>query len=507
MDNVDTCPNTPSGQSVDANGCSNSQKDTDGDGVMDNVDTCPNTPSGEAVDASGCSNSQKTYVPDNNFEKALIDLGYDDVLDDYVLTANINTLTSLKIFNKAITNLTGIEDFIALETLNCAQNQLNSLDVSNNTALTYLWGQYNQLNSLNISNNTALTYIAVNNNQLTSLNVSNNTALTYIGVNQNQLTSLDVSNNTALTSLSVGSNQLTSMDVSNNTALTSLSVGGNQLTSIDVSQNTALTYIGVNHNQLTSIDVSQNTALTWLNVQVNQLTSLDVSNNTALEKLYCYNNQLNCIQVNQTQLNAIPTIWSKDATANYSLDCSIISSDDIQGRLNNGETPNQIYQSDNSLLSELYGKIYRGGVIFKFNTSNGTGLLAAPQNQTVGSTYGFYSWGCVSTLIGGTSAAMGTGQDNTNKILNGCSENNIAARICDQLVIGNNDDWYLPSKDELHEMYLRRYTIGGFNTTTPSIYWSSTEYDSTGAWIQAFHQDIQNIANKDNAYVRAISSF
>ena len=35
----------------------------------------------------------------------------------------------------------------------------------------------------------------------------------------NQLTSLDVSNNTALTYLDCGNNQLTSLDVSNNTAL------------------------------------------------------------------------------------------------------------------------------------------------------------------------------------------------------------------------------------------------------------------------------------------------
>ena len=35
-----------------------SQKDTDADGVTDDVDTCP-TPTGEAVDATGCSDSQK----------------------------------------------------------------------------------------------------------------------------------------------------------------------------------------------------------------------------------------------------------------------------------------------------------------------------------------------------------------------------------------------------------------------------------------------------------------
>jgi OOP family OmpA-OmpF porin len=39
---------------VDANGCSASQRDTDGDGVMDDKDVCPETPAGTAVDASGC---------------------------------------------------------------------------------------------------------------------------------------------------------------------------------------------------------------------------------------------------------------------------------------------------------------------------------------------------------------------------------------------------------------------------------------------------------------------
>ena len=33
--------------------------DTDGDGVNDDVDICPDTPNGEAVDANGCSDSQK----------------------------------------------------------------------------------------------------------------------------------------------------------------------------------------------------------------------------------------------------------------------------------------------------------------------------------------------------------------------------------------------------------------------------------------------------------------
>ena len=55
----DTCADTPSGETVDSSGCSDSQKDTDADGVTDDLDTCADTPSGETVDENGCSGSQK----------------------------------------------------------------------------------------------------------------------------------------------------------------------------------------------------------------------------------------------------------------------------------------------------------------------------------------------------------------------------------------------------------------------------------------------------------------
>ena len=76
-----------------------------------------------------------TYVPDDNFEQALIDLGYDDVLDDSVATASIYDVTYLNVEERGISDLTGIEDFTALTYLNCSVNQLTSLDVSYNNAL------------------------------------------------------------------------------------------------------------------------------------------------------------------------------------------------------------------------------------------------------------------------------------------------------------------------------------------------------------------------------------
>ena len=43
--------------------------DTDNDGVTDDKDACPNTPSGETVDANGCSDSQTLGIEDEKFDK------------------------------------------------------------------------------------------------------------------------------------------------------------------------------------------------------------------------------------------------------------------------------------------------------------------------------------------------------------------------------------------------------------------------------------------------------
>jgi outer membrane protein OmpA-like peptidoglycan-associated protein len=58
-DRMDSCPNTISGKSVDANGCAAYQKDGDRDAVNDEVDRCPDTSAGEPVDPEGCAPSQK----------------------------------------------------------------------------------------------------------------------------------------------------------------------------------------------------------------------------------------------------------------------------------------------------------------------------------------------------------------------------------------------------------------------------------------------------------------
>ena len=58
MNDVDQCPDTVQGSTVDVDGCSSDQLDDDGDGVSNLEDLCPGTPTGETVDADGCSGSQ-----------------------------------------------------------------------------------------------------------------------------------------------------------------------------------------------------------------------------------------------------------------------------------------------------------------------------------------------------------------------------------------------------------------------------------------------------------------
>ena len=59
MNDADLCPNTPAGETFDADGCTQWQlEDDDGDGVMNSLDNCQSTPTGETVDANGCAQSE-----------------------------------------------------------------------------------------------------------------------------------------------------------------------------------------------------------------------------------------------------------------------------------------------------------------------------------------------------------------------------------------------------------------------------------------------------------------
>ena len=118
--------------------------------------------------------AQLTRIQDSNFEQQLINLGYDDVLDGGVITADISTVQELNISNSNISDISGIEDFTALENLNCMNNYLTSLPINQNLNLVILNCYGNYLNSMDLFQNPMLKHLNCGNNILLSLDVSHN---------------------------------------------------------------------------------------------------------------------------------------------------------------------------------------------------------------------------------------------------------------------------------------------------------------------------------------------
>ena len=240
--------------------------------------------------------AQKTYVPDDIFEAYLEANGMGDgiTLNDSVLTTNINTITYLNVDNLNINNLIGIEDFSLLTNLVCDDNQLTSIDISQNTYLEDLSCKENQLTSLDISQNTLLRYLDCHDNQLTNLDLTNNDSLYYLKCKGNSLTNLDLSNNLLLTTLECQYQQISSLNLSNNIQLTTLKAKQNQLNSIDlrninlvtlslkVYNNPSLFCIDVDDVSLATILFDNSDIDTWTSFDTNCITVLGCADSLAL---------------------------------------------------------------------------------------------------------------------------------------------------------------------------------------------------------------------------------
>ena len=118
--------------------------------------------------------ANNTYIPNQNFEQALVDNGYDTTINTYINDSSMLSVTQLDLSNRQITDFTGLEEFVNLTDLNLSGNTITSVSLVN----------LNKLTTLNLSN-TGLTVIDLSqNSNITSLDLSGNTGLSCVKVSQ-----------------------------------------------------------------------------------------------------------------------------------------------------------------------------------------------------------------------------------------------------------------------------------------------------------------------------------
>jgi len=102
-------------------------------------------------------------------------------------------------------------------------------------------------------------------------------------------------------------------------------------------------------------------------------------------------------------------------------------------------------------------------------------------------------------VTGADATAIGTGYQNTLDIVaqGNSTSTTSAAAYCRSLTINDYNDWFLPSKDELNQIYLNTTIVGyaGFSNA-----WSSSEAISSQAFLLLFSGGTQNSTTKAGNY-------
>jgi len=168
------------------------------------------------------------------------------------------------------------------------------------------------------------------------------------------------------------------------------------------------------------------------------------------------------------------------------------------------------YDCEGNFTEYVLGMQAEGGIIFYLDESGDHGLVAALEDL------GEYEWGCSGEYVDGADdISIGTGFQNTMDIVNQeCSTENggiTSALAALTAEINGYSDWYLPSKDELVEMYNTignggsQGNIGDFSS---SWYWSSSEYSINLAIFVYFGNGNSYDYDKNGSNkVRAIRTF
>lgn len=145
-----------------------------------------------------------------------------------------------------------------------------------------------------------------------------------------------------------------------------------------------------------------------------------------------------------------------------------------------------------------------GGFVFYNDTTNKLFYEAAPAD--VGANV---IWSTNESVTSATGTAIGTGNSNTTLIADNVAAGASAADTVKALTTSGYSNWFLPSSDEISQIYTNIRDIGSF--TAGVYYWTSTEVDSINATqrivsTNASRSGDKNAANR-KALLRAVRTF
>ncbi|MFS4417588.1 gliding motility-associated C-terminal domain-containing protein [Maribacter sp. 2307ULW6-5] len=304
----------------------------------------------------------QTPIPDANFEQFLVDQGMDtNGVNGNILNADAQAVTNLNVTRNDITDFTGLEAFVNIETLNLGTNQFATLPLNGLVALEEL--EFNQnvvLANLDLSTNTNLRRLDIRANggtntaPMATLDLSNNLLLEYVHIyNFRSLANVifpdtdtveyvyllqtaaginvDFSGYDSLETLNLSTNFSNALPInavlpSNQNALKSASFQGGNIVNPDLSNFLALEYLSFQSSNVETLQLPVTNTLERIRITNHNIANinfvnasglldleisnkntpgplnLDITNNPTLQRLDADGNNLTNLDITQNAL-------------------------------------------------------------------------------------------------------------------------------------------------------------------------------------------------------------
>lgn len=283
-----------------------------------------------------------TVFEDENFKACVLE---DAGIRDWVYVDEVFRLDHCG--GKGINSLKGIDALVNLAAFYAGNNNLTSVNLSNNPRLGSVDLTSNKLKTLNI-NNTKIKNLTVNFNELESIDLSGQTNLAYLSLIGNNLSHIDLSDSSLVNQVHLTYNNLSSLDFKRNTGLFTVNAGNNKLDSINISEIAILRNLTLKNNNLSNLDVSNNHELRNLDISENKLINIDLSQNSKLASLSAYYNNLSSIDFSNN-----PKLGSADLRGNNLTNIDLTTNTEMVGLYAGHNKLSSINLSNNTNLSNL----------------------------------------------------------------------------------------------------------------------------------------------------------